>query len=213
VAGHIAGIVPATNPWFDWNLAAALSLRWVEAFPSWVSRCSGQSSGIPALRARAEGAGEAGGVLEVEHGGSSDAATDQSVQSGLRVILSAMICLSGPSTTRRSLVPRPVKASGSSTTLSFVLKFSVYYCGGGVAFSSFCLSRPSPAGPTRYAPLFSGFARSAMTPTEHADAPERDEAGESDQSSHLNNHVLTSVPVDLHRTSRRRKERERRPEY
>src|SRR5882724_10705043 len=124
-----------------------------------------------------------------------------------------MICLSGPSTTRRSLVPHSVKASGSSTTLSFVLKFSVYYCGGGVAFSSFCLSRPSPAGPTRYAPLFSGFARSAMTPTEHADAPERDEAGESDQSSHLNNHVLTSVPVDLHRTSRRRMERERRPEY
>jgi len=48
-----------------------------------------------------------------------------------------------------------------------------------------------------YAPrLVFGFARSAITPTEHADTPDRDEAGDGDQGSHLNNHVLTSVLVD-----------------
>ena len=50
-----------------------------------------------------------------------------------------------------------------------------------------------------------GFDRSAITPTEHADTPDCDEASDSDQSSHLNNHGLTSVLIDLHRTSRRRK--------
>ena len=103
---------------------------------------------------------------------------------------------------RRSRVPHPVTTSGSSTrsirtciatTLDFLLKFSEYDSGGAGAFAFFCLSRSSPADPTRYAPLFSGFARPALTPTEQADASERDEAGGSDQSSHLNNHALTSV--------------------
>jgi hypothetical protein len=80
--------------------------------------------------------------------------------------------------------------------VSFALKFNMYYSGGARAFAFFWPFRPSPAaGPTPYAPrLVFGFARSAITPTEHADTPDRDEAGDSDQSSHLNNHVLTSVP-------------------
>ena len=80
--------------------------------------------------------------------------------------------------------------------VSFALKFSVYYFGGAGAFVPFWLFRPSPAaGPTPYAPrLVFGFARSAITPTEHAETPDRDEAGDSHQSSHLKNHALTSVP-------------------
>ena len=36
----IAGIVPPTNPWSRWDLAAAPSLRWVQAFPTVTSPCS-----------------------------------------------------------------------------------------------------------------------------------------------------------------------------
>ena len=86
--------------------------------------------------------------------------------------------------------------------VSFALKFRVYYVGGAGAFVPLWLFRPSPAGgPIPYGPrLVFSFARSVITPTEHADTPDRDEAGDSDQSSHLNKHGLTSVLVDLHRT-------------
>ena len=96
--------------------------------------------------------------------------------------------------------------------VSFALKFTVYHVGGAGAFVPFRTSPPGGPMPSAPRRVF-GFDRSAITPTDHADTPDRDEAGHSDQSSHLNNHVLTSVPVDLHRTSRRWKERERRPEY
>lgn len=80
--------------------------------------------------------------------------------------------------------------------VSLALKFSVYYFGGAGAFVPFWLFRLSPAvGPTPYAPrLVVGFARSAIAPTEHAYTPDRDEAGDSDQSSHLNNHGLPFAP-------------------
>lgn len=85
----------------------------------------------------------------------------------------------------------------AGSCVSFALKFSVYYFDGAGAFVPFWFFRPSPAaGPyaIRAAARWSAFARSAITPTEHADTPDRDEAGDPDQSSHLNNHGLTSVP-------------------
>ena len=83
--------------------------------------------------------------------------------------------------------------------VSFALKFTVYHVGGAGAFVPFWFFRPSPpGGPMPSAPrrVF-GFDRSAITPTEHADTPDRDEASDSDQGSHLNNHGLTSVLIDL----------------
>lgn len=41
--------------------------------------------------------------------------------------------------------------------LELALKFNVYYYALAGAIASFCLSRPSPAGPTRYALLFPAF--------------------------------------------------------